>query len=271
MPKPLQPNQPNPISRSLELPDGYQQFSPWYKEGNTPNQYGVSLNSLSTLQVALARDNTSELRCYTQHEIFLEDNILKHTRTSPNWEGGLVTYSTCKHQMRTYHKPAGWVGTWIAGLCPASLGNCGLFVGMVQHQLISNFDLGNKVQNISPTIRQLKAAETNPRGDLYKWDSAAIGSLVAQYDHRNFLEPPNHTRSIEYYKKSPGSTSDREDGKIPKWWRDIEYISHNTRPPSFILSPCWLFSRPMWRTQYKPGRAVLKLTPALLEESLVTM
>src|SRR5690606_26723103 len=60
------------------------------------------------------------LYLYTQHEIFQDESSLelRQTRTSPNWEGGIVTYSTCKHNFRCYKKPT-WIDTWIAGLAPA--------------------------------------------------------------------------------------------------------------------------------------------------------
>jgi hypothetical protein len=210
----------------------------------------------------------NDLFLYTHHEVFFDAGVIKHTRSSPQWEAGVVTYSTCKHLLRTYNRV--WEGTWLCGLCPAHCeANTVMFAGQVRHVFDSNYDLRTWLRHWHPKVLVAKLANTNPRGDCY---TPSVGSLSvhdpARYAHTSFQEPPNHTRSIEFYKKSPGSVSDRPDGKIPKWWRDLEYIYNGRRPPSFILSPVFLFSKPQLWTSYRPRRAVLKLTPSLLAQSL---
>lgn len=235
--------------RMLELPHGYQHFD-WYQPGDNPN--GVYLNDPVGLAEALSVSD-EEAYLYTHHEIFYEEGIIKHTRSSPNWEGGLVTYATCKHLMRTYRED--WVGTWLIGLCPKECeGNTVLFGGQVKYQLDSNHALGLFVQE-TYAPGEAKQALHNPRGDLY----TPVYETVDPHDHTYFQEPPGHTRSVEMYRKSPGSTSDRPDGKVPKWWRDLEYLCRGKRPPSFVLDPCYLFSRPTLWHQLQPRRAVLRL------------
>lgn len=249
-------------SRSLKLPDGYQRFD-WYM---TPSD-GVYLNDLSRLRVGLnsyANKGDDLLYLYTQHEVFLQDGILKQTRSGPNWEGGVVTLATCKHNMRTYDRDT-WVGTWIAGLGPAKCAdNTLLFTGRVARQFESNYDLGVWLEG--KTAYEAKTAALNPRGDIYvpKWRLKGN----ERFDHNNFVAPVGHTRSTEFYNKSPGSVSEREDGKVPKWWRDIEYTVRGRRPPVFVLSPCYLFSRPTAWTSYQPRRACLRLGPRALAASL---
>jgi hypothetical protein len=246
--------------RDLSLPRGYQHFG-WFSEKQKPNEHGVYLNDVAGLRFALGfGQDLRNVYLYTHHEIFYQDGIIKQTRSSPNWESGLVTYATCKHLMRSYDRGlSGWVGTWLMGLCPSSMGNCVLFAGKVSRSFSSNYALRRFIIGVYPDVYKVKRASTNPRGDLY----TPVGKLegLDVYDHWNFVEPENHTRSLEFYSKSPGSVSEREDGKSPKWWRDIEYEIRGRRPPSFILSPCWLFSRPMLKVKQKPGRAVLRLTP----------
>lgn len=248
------------VHRTLELPQGYQHFS-WYKRGRNPNN--VYLNDEKALRKHLENHQNAELRLYTQHQIFYEDDVLKHTRSSPNWEGGFVTYSTCKHQMRTWR--VNWQGVWIAGLCPAHCqDNTLLFVGRVDEQFASNWHLGQRIQR-RPNWKA-KLAMTNPRGDIYTPKRAGI---INPWVHQNFVPPLNHTRSVEFYKKSAGSISERPDGKIVKWWRDIEYVTPaGVRPPCFILEPCFLFSCPMLWTSFDPKRAALKLTCAQFLASL---
>lgn len=249
--------------RVLELPNGYQNWS-WYKEGGNLNR--VMLNDVAGLRDALRVAPESDLLLYTHHQIVYQDGVLKHTRSSPNWEGGLVTYATCKHLMRTTKRKS-WKGVWLAGLCPKECeSNTLLFVGMVRQEFSSNYELSSYLYTLHNEAREAKVALTNPRGDCYTPLRRLHGEEL--FDHRNYEPPQGHTRSIEYYKKSPGSISDRPDGKIPKWWRDVEYLAHGRRPSVFILSPVWLFSRPLLWSRYQPRRAVLRITPAALAASL---
>jgi hypothetical protein len=248
---------------SLELPDGYQHYS-WYRQGWNPG--GVYLDEPQTLLVAL-RNDTSDAYLYTQHQIFLDGGILKHTRSSPNWEGGTVTYATCKHLMRAAQRP--WLGVWLAGLCPKQCaGNTVLFVGRVQKTFPGNYLLGRHLKAEHLNAWQAKQAENNPRGDLYTPRRTHVLLACDTYNHRNFVEPANHTRSVEFYSKSPGSVSDRPDGKVPKWWRDLEYVQRGRRPPCFVLSPCWVFSRPTLWVARSPGRAALRLDGCTLAQLL---
>lgn len=251
---------------------GYQDWSA-YQDGENDFENYLNLPKTKTSKV-LKPFKSEEMYLYTQHQIYYREGILQQTRSSPNFEGGIVTYSTCKHNMRTYNKPKGWAGIWIGGLCPAECErNCLLFVGRVAMQHRSNYGLGKFLKKVYPYVWRIKQADTNPRGDIYtpKRTSGFMESTVAQlYDHNNFEEPPNHTRSTEFYKKSPGSVSEREDGKIPKWWRDIEYLYRSRRPPSFILSPCLLFNKPVLWSGMKPGRACLRITVGEFINSLRT-
>lgn len=254
-------------SKSLDLPNGYQRFD-WYSEGQ--NENGIVLNNPEGMFRHLKISVNRTLYCYTQHEIFFENDVLKQTRSSPNYEGGLVTYATCKHLVRTYDRTSsmGWKTTLIVGLCPSSLDNCVLFCGVIWKEFPSNYDLSRFVKDKYPSAFAVKQADCNPRGDLYTPKTELI-KLSQKYDHTNFQEPPNHTRSVEFYKKSPGSKSERKDGKIPKWWRDMEYISNSgNRPVSFILNPCFIFSKPMVWTEFRPGRATLNLHPPDFADSL---
>ena len=264
----------SPPSKSLCLPDGYQRYS-YYEQGKNPN--GVRLDCSKKGVEDLLELNAIEggdrfLYLYTHHEVFLQDGIIKHTRSSPNFEGGLVTYATCKHLMRSYNrdKDGGWVNTWLVGLCPKKgLNNCVMFVGQVSMEFERNIQMGTHLMLNYPEVIAHKLAMTNPRGDVYTLKEDPPTNDLD--DHNNYLEPPNHTRSLEFYKKSPGSVSDRPDGKIPKYWRDIEYQNaQGRRPPSFILSPCFLFSKPTLYTSYQPKRATLKLDPMSFVKSLST-
>lgn len=242
MPKPVRKlidKRPPMISPSLTLPDGHQSyFGKWFADHGEPNTYGVTLQpTLKQLKAVFARAQYKTERLaymYTQHEIFLQPpggweidrhgcgravgggDIAKQTRSSPNWEGGLATYATCKHQMRTWRSKEEWLGVWICGLNPASMSNTLLFVGQVRRAFASNFHLHGWLQSRHPKVVNCKRADWNPRGDLYMGKRilhqiSAVGkgkSRVSVYDHNNFHPPRSpHTRSVEHYKTSPGSVN----------------------------------------------------------------
>jgi len=253
-------------SRSLTLPEGYQRFD-YYNPGSNAN--GVVLDRPDLLKEKLStKPNTGDLYLYTHHEVFYQDSVIKHTRSSPNWEGGLVTYATCKHLMRSSNRPS-WLGVWIVGLCPTKMGRCLMFAGKVKVEFTSNYDLGKYVLNNHLSCFLAKQADVNPRGDIY----TPMHELKTQQEkslHLNFRIPENHTRSLETYSKSSGSVM-RPDGTIPKYWRDIEYKNNQgRRPRQFILNPCYLFSRPQLWTSLKPGRATLRQTPSSLASTLTS-
>jgi hypothetical protein len=245
------------ISQSLELPDGYQQWD-WYKEGVNPN--GVWLNSVNAMTEALQQHEQDDVYLYTQHEIFYDGGVIKQTRSTPNWEGGLVTFCNCKHNMRTYQRDT-WVGAWLVGLCPKECeDNTMLFAGRIDRAFDSHYGLSHMVYRDYPQVALHKLAHTNPRGDLYiPKHGFNLASSGRRYHHNTYIEPVNHCRAVETYRKSPGSTM-RADGTVPKWWRDLEYLQRGIRPQVFILQPCYLFSKPMLWTSRQPKRAVMRLT-----------
>lgn len=196
---------------------------------------------------------------FTHHEVVWTGSIIKQTRSSPNWEGGMFTFATCKHQMRTWRTAEEWQDTWICGLGPRDCqNNTLLYAGKVAQVFANNYDLSRYILHEYPDIYRIKAADNNPRGDLYTPVKGLASRMeIERYKHTNFIEPKNHTRSVDKYK----------DG-TPKWWRDIEYKSHNKRPPVFILDPVVVFSKPMIWSSLKPGRACLKITCEQLLDSL---
>lgn len=232
------------------------------------NQHGVVLNDPDGLLEALDADQVRECYFYTSHQIYYEDGLIRQTRSSPNWEGGMVTYCTCKHLMRSVSRDT-WEDTWIATVGPRECeNNCLVCVGRIWRSFPSNFTLSGCLRSY-PEIFKVKMADTNPRGDLYTPKGRALAGYDV-YKHSNFLEPPKHTRSVDFYKKSPGSVSERKDGLIPKWWRDLEYTMYGNRPMVFILSPCWIFSRPMLWSDRDPKRACLRMTAHELGRTLVS-
>lgn len=266
MPKPVtrngvlleQASQKYPLpSRSLELPDGYQVI----KESNLNNSLFINRNLRD--MVARLKESEDPLYLFTHHEVFFTEGVIKQTRSSPNWEGGMFSFATCKHQMRTWKDPEAWVGTWLVGVGPRAIGNPILYIAKIIHSFPSNLDYSTWLRAKHPQTAAIKSADNNPRGDWYTPTKTLAhklsmpGGKYQKWIYGSFVEPKDHTRSVETYK----------DG-TPKWWRDIEYRSHNRYPPVFIGMPAFVYPQRILETAYHPGRAVLKLNTVDFAESL---
>lgn len=242
----------------------YQKFTGYSK---VMNVNGVVLNNHDLMRQMMSDDDLAEMYLYTQHQIVWDGEELQQTRSSPNWDGGMVSYATCKHNMRTYSRDT-WNGVWIGGLCPKECANNTLlFVGRIDQEFESNYDYSQWLRENKNMVWQEKRAGNNRRGDCYM--PKTLLKDGERYVHSNFIEPKNHTRSVEFYDKSPGSVSPFSDGKIPKWWRDIEYLQHGRRPHTFIFNPCFIFSKPLVWSRLKPGRATLRISTNSFVESLI--
>lgn len=183
-----------------------------------------------------------ECYSYPHHEVYLVDGEFRQTRSGPNWQGGIATLSTCKHHLRTTNRD--WHGVWMAGFTPMVCGgNFLLYVGRVQGVYCSMLGLWQALR--ATPAGEAHNARTDPLGDVYE-PAPDHGDpySVASYQ----LPHPQHVRRVEYYK----------DG-TPKWHRDIHYANRQGRVPRlFILEPFYLYTRPMFQSAVKLGRATRK-------------
>lgn len=208
----------------------------------------VFLNRPKLMEEALGSQTNAKIYSFTLHEVFYEDGLFKQTRSSPNWQGDIATMATCKHQMRTWSTAKEWIGKWNAMFCPKHCANNALFfVGQVSQVFLSNYNYGMWMGEYRRRAHDSKSADHDPRGDIYTPKRSLVGE--ERYEVSNFRKPPDHTRSVEYYK----------DG-TPKWWKDIRYLQNKHRPAVFLYSPAFLFSRPYRWTGMVLGRYILKNT-----------
>lgn len=212
----------------------------------------IMLNRPRAMREVMRDYHNDTLYAFTLHEIFYEADggkpFFKQTRSSPNWQGGVCTMSTCKQQMRTWNSPQEWIGKWNAMFTPSHCANNALFfVGQVWKAFESNYDYGYWLETYDAALHAWKQADDDPRGDVYRPQEVLMGS--ERYHVDNFHEPPGHTRSTETYK----------DG-TPKWWKDIRYKLNGKYPPTLMYYPAFLFSVPMRWTDLTLGRAVRKVT-----------
>lgn len=270
--------------------------------GSIPVDYaswqGVTgLNDVAGVQAAVLEHPLDEVYVFTLHEIYLpyhnlgtssedlmtEVPVFQQTRSSPNWQGPIqstdsatgsevvkpvVSFATCKQNMRTYREPSGWGrvwtptnsdptnpspdhlnrSVWLLMLTPKHCANNAVFcLGQIGHAFESNYDYGRWCRDVGcKELVAAKSANEDIRGDLYRPKRQLAGE--ERYDPRNFEEPrSDHTRMERY-----------PNGK-PKWHKDIEFRGvASRRPPVFVFSKVFLFNQPVLYSRWsgKTGRAV---------------
>jgi hypothetical protein len=73
-------------------------------------------------------NGTDEVYAYILSSVKTENGFFRQTGCAPNFQGGVITLCTCKHQMRTRHDKGKWSGVWVAGFASrAGVGRHHLF------------------------------------------------------------------------------------------------------------------------------------------------
>jgi hypothetical protein len=174
------------------------------------------------------------VRAFPQHQIYLEDGIFKQTRSGPNWQGGILTLSTCKHYTRTANTE--WLHTWFAGFTPKV--GCGenylLFLARISHVFDSNYDMGWYLNRHHRKAWLQKIAPQSNLGDIYMPKRTPLTDRT-KYNHKNYYTPVGHVR-MEMDKK----------WEVPKWQKDINYEAKGRRPACFLFDNVHLFKRPVF-------------------------
>ncbi len=150
----------------------------------------------------------------------------------PNFEGGIITLTTCKHYMRSSYELKGILDNgklWIAGVTSKSnkknpLREYVLFYLMkVDSTIIANsfYDLWNQFNQVQ-NIRNIKDACNNPLGDLYRPKSNCNFNVGNNKWDLNCYYPPcrNHVHVVYCHNC---------------WIKDISYCCSNNRRPLLLV------------------------------------
>ena len=173
--------------------------------------------------------NTTDLSAtiyyYVMKTVKRDGDILRHTGSGPNWQGGVITLCTCKHLMRTY--PDIKRGTWIAGFSNFEAGegnNFLMYLMRVRQTCESHFTLWNFLPE---EVREAKATDMNPLGDIYR--PLGIETQESPFDPAMYSKPcRNHSHKHN-------------------WRKDIKYITKKGIHPllltgdvkySFVWNQC---------------------------------
>lgn len=227
---------------------------PFQKRGlNKPNRLHSAYNKFPT-EICYA---------YPQHLIHLgEDGTFVQTRSGPNWLGGILTMTTCKHRLRSFKTPEEWEqGYWLAGFTPKIDGeNYLLYLARVHKAASSMVEMYGFLKYHHPEALERKLAHKNPVGDIYK--PRNIKKSLDWFDPDNYVYPKGHVREQETYK----------DG-TPKWHRDIDYTgAGGKRHALFLYNNVCLFNKPMVKCTRNLYRSGFKTTVGeLVRENLSTI
>lgn len=210
---------------------------------NKPSEY------IRNFSLEKMREILSGVTCiyvYPHHEIKLSDEgEFQQTRSGPNWEGDLVTMTTCKHLLRTYKTIDESGRVAICGVTNKLDGeNFLMYIGVVRMTFNSMDSLSAYLQQNEPKAFKAKDTRHNRLGDLFVPAYDLTGE--ERYDSMSFHEPvDDHCRKEELDSKGQ-----------PKWFKDIEYVTRNgTHPKSLILEPVTVHTEPNYIWIGKLGRS----------------
>ena len=148
--------------------------------------------------------------------------------SGPNFQGGLVTLCTCKHQMRTWKDVKDWKDLWVIGVSNLTKikleKNYLVYMMKISESYISFNELWNKLPNKTKTIKNTRV---NIFGDVYQ----PKDNIKDFYDHKNYYKPINaHSHSSE-----------------ESFTKDISYMLNGRRPALLIGDPdlTFIWSKPI--------------------------
>lgn len=153
---------------------------------------------------------------------------IRQAGSGPNFQGGLITLTTCKHRLRAARGVDDWRGVWVAGLSRKGLheGRQWVFFMMkVAQAYASHADLW---QALPSTVREAKSARQHPHGDLY--EPLGFGS-----------DAPHSPES--YHAPCTGHRHEKPE----LWHKDIGYMNWK-RPAALLVGDpdkSFLWSEPM--------------------------
>jgi len=152
-------------------------------------------------------DNDALIYSYVLTTVDLENGKFKQGGCAPNFQGGVITLSTCKHHMRTYSNIRKKDNLWIAGFTSRTLfdgKNHYLYYLMkVQERFKSHKEMWD---SLDEKVRKEKSAYENRLGDIYEPDGGG------EFSEDGYKDPVKNHKHNDCWKKD----IDYESGKSRK-------------------------------------------------------
>ncbi len=176
-------------------------------------------------------NGTDEIYAYILSSVKTENGFFCQTGCAPNFQGGVITLCTCKHQMRTRRDRKKWIGVWIAGFTSrAHIGRHHLFYMMrVFAAFESHLELWHH-SGLPQNTKLAKYASKDQFGDLFR----PLNRNASPFNFESYAKP------ISGHKHQ----QTRED---ERWHSDINYQKSAKHPFLLVGQPSlsFLWTRPL--------------------------
>ena len=166
-----------------------------------------------------------------------ETTIFEQHGSAPNFQGGVLTLCTCKHQMRASQASDDWRGVWLAGVTSRTIheGRHWLFyLAKIETAYESHADLWTELQASS---RNAKVAHVHFLGDVFK-PKPPIPTADSRFSPNRYVSPHLHAHRWR-----------DEEGWHNGWHNDINYhlAQKYGHPPLLIADPkrTFIWNEPM--------------------------
>jgi len=208
-------------------------YQEWPPKGSLNSNMNKSLSSLEKILM----NEYGLVYAYILTTVNENDGHFIQLGSAPNFQGGLITLNTCKHDMRSWRFPEKWKDVWIAGFTgvntTADKLNYLFYLMKVQDAFQSHLQIWNW---LDAPARKAKNARYNPCGDVYEPKSC--------FD--------NEFNPLEYY----SCTRIHVHANGNAWYKDINYLN-----PRMKKRPSLLVGNPESSYLWSQGTLCFQDTP----------
>jgi hypothetical protein len=161
---------------------------------------------LCALESAIGKSD-SRVYSYVLQTVEMDEETtsFQQAGSGPNFQGGVLTLCTCKHQMRATQSSDEWKGVWVAGFTSRTIydGRHWLFyLARIKSTYESHADLW---QAMPARIRNAKAADRHFLGDMFRPKSPKTAEN-ARFSPSQYVVPVTHV-----HRQHPGAKGWRND------------------------------------------------------------
>ena len=179
--------------------------------------------SLDTLLGRVGKP-TAAAYSYIVRTVTWDEESFVQKGSAPNFQGGVLTLCTCKHQMRAGRDAPAWIGSWLVGFTSRTLledQHWLFFLAKIDFAFASHADLW---EHLPAKAQRAKAAHRNFLGDVFE-PMTPLTTLDGRYDPSSYRAPDEQKHSHSHESNPFG------------WHNDINYAStRKKRHPSLLLA-----------------------------------
>jgi hypothetical protein len=209
-----------------ETAKAIQTVQPFPKIGSIADNLGIPLPVLKS-EIS---DTTARAYSYVLSTVKLDHEFtsFKQFGSAPNFQGGVLTLCTCKHQMRATQSADDWKGVWLAGFTSRTIFDSKhwlFYLAKIDSAHESHADLW---QAMKTRTRNAKVADRHFLGDVFR-PKSPLPTGSARFTPSRYVTPSAHAH--------------RQHRGDRGWQNDINY-RHSDRyshPPLLVADPSMTF------------------------------